>query len=310
MTLRGNALYGSAALTFLQCDYDAAVPQAKQAMAVYESLNDLEGVARTRSLLGSICREQADYPRALEFHRCALDTFRKAGDARGIAKALQLSAFSAWLQGDFDPAQLWAQESLHRMRHLGDEEGTASALLHLGAVAHYRGDQARALRLLSKARQTSERTGCQEVIAWALNLLGLVHHATDPAGATALLQESLAVHRKLGDRWRMASVLEALAAIACDERHWEHATQLLDEAAALRAAINGPVPPCERPSHERTHATLAAAEQIDASPPLTRTSNSSGAGIRTRRGVVEPGAAVRCGQTTSSRAALKPRSSS
>ncbi|MFC0114027.1 BTAD domain-containing putative transcriptional regulator [Kibdelosporangium aridum] len=266
LILRGNALYGSAVLTFLQCDYDAAVPLAKQAMAMYESLNDLEGTARTRTLLGSIWREQADYPRAMEFHRRALDTFREAGDARGIAEALQRCAFSAWLQGDFDPAQQWAQESLQRMRHLGDAEGAAGALLHLGAIAHYRGDQAQALRLLSEARQTSERTGCPEGIAWALNLLGLVHRATGSASATALLQQSLAVHRKLGDRWRMASVLEALAALACDERRWEHAAQLLDEAATLRAAINSPVPPCERPSHERTRAALATAEQIAALP--------------------------------------------
>jgi tetratricopeptide (TPR) repeat protein len=259
-------LYGSAVLTFLQCDYDAAVPLATQAMALYESLNDLEGIARTRSLLGSIWREQADYPRALEFHRRALDAFREAGDAHGIAEALQLCAFSAWLQGDFDPAQQWAQESLHRMQHLGDAQGAASPLLHLGAIAHYRGDQARALRLLSEARQTSERTGCQEGIAWALNLLGLAHRATGSASATALLQQSLAIHRKLGDRWRMASVLEALAAIACDERRWEHSAQLLDEAAALRTAINSPVPPCERPSHELTRAALATAEQIGALP--------------------------------------------
>jgi predicted ATPase/DNA-binding SARP family transcriptional activator len=260
-TLRAKALKGAAVLTFLQCEYDAAVLLAERSLVLYESLGDLRGVASTRSLLGSIWREQGEYPRALASHQSALEAFQAVDDAQGVATALQLSAFSAWLRGDLDSAEHWARDCLHRFQELGDAEQVASALRHLGAVAHYRGDNVRADQLLTEARSISEGSGCLEGIAWALNLLGLVHHATGSVEARALLDRSLTLHRKLGDRWRMASVREALAAIACDEHRWDDATRLLEDAAALRTTINTPIPPCERPLYRRARAALDAARQ-------------------------------------------------
>jgi len=259
-TLRAKAFAGAATVTFLQCDYDPAVLLAEQSLILYESGGDQRGLAFVRSLLGSICREQGDYLRALDYHQSALRNFQALDDEYGIAHALHLSAFAAWLRGDLVSAERWAYESLQGSRKLGDAEATSSALKHLGAVAHYRGDNKLACRLLLEARAISERTGCREGIAWALNLLGLVHHATGSAEAEPLLERSLAVHRELGDRWRTASALEALAAIACDRSQWPRAARLLHEATEIRAALGIPVPPCEFPLLRRTRAALSAAK--------------------------------------------------
>ncbi|WP_211763399.1 AfsR/SARP family transcriptional regulator [Kutzneria sp. CA-103260] len=259
-TLRAKAFAGAAAVTLLQCDYDPAVLLAEQSLILYESDGDQRGLASVRLLLGSICREQGDYPRALDYHQSALRNFQHLDDEHGIAHALQLSAFTAWLQGDLDAAERWAYESLQRSRKLGDAESTSSALRHLAAVAHYRGDNTLAYRLLLEARAISERIGCQEGIAWALNLLGLVHRATGSTEAEPLLERSLAGHRELGDRWRTASVLEALAALACDRSAWTRAATLLNAAAEIRAALGVPVPPCECPLLRHTQAALSAAE--------------------------------------------------
>ncbi|SMD20605.1 BTAD domain-containing putative transcriptional regulator [Kibdelosporangium aridum] len=257
--LRAKAFSGAVTLTFLQCEYDKAVRLAEQSLDLYQSVGDAHGIASTRLLLGSICREHASYQQALGYYRSALETFQATDDAPGIARALQLCAFTAWLRGDFDSAAEWARESLRRFEELGDGESTASALMHLGAVAHYRGDNTQALRLLTKTLAISEHNGCLEGIAWTLNLLGLVRHATGSDEARTLLERSLTLHRKLGDRWRMASVLEALAAIASDQRRWEDTARLLSEARTLRAAINSPVPTCELPRYLRTRAALKAA---------------------------------------------------
>lgn len=80
----------------------------------------------------------------------------------------------------------------------------------------------------------------KEGIASALNLLGVVEQGTgNPRAARSLLERSLTVHRELGDRWREASVLEALA-------HSTGQRELLAEAAAIRARIGAPVPAVER----------------------------------------------------------------
>ncbi len=61
--------------------------------------------------------------------------------------------------------------------------------------------------------------------------------------ATALLKESLGLYRDVGDRWRVASVLEGLAEVACDRSKHERAARLFGAAEALRETIGAPLPP-------------------------------------------------------------------
>jgi hypothetical protein len=53
------------------------------------------------------------------------------------------------------------------------------------------------------------------------------------------------MHRDLGDRWRMASVIEALAAEARANGLLDRAVRLDAGAAALRDALGTPQPPAE-----------------------------------------------------------------
>jgi hypothetical protein len=57
--------------------------------------------------------------------------------------------------------------------------------------------------------------------------------------AETFLIDSLQLNSELGDRWRSASVLEALGGLRRDPR-------LLGAASVLRARLAAPVPPVER----------------------------------------------------------------
>jgi hypothetical protein len=105
--------------------------------------------------------------------------------------------------------------------------------------------------LISESRALSEEVGYKEGVAWSLNLLGfLAHREGDHRWATDLLRESLEIHQDLGDRWRTASVLEALGEVVCAQRRLESAACLFGAARAVREAISAPVPLCERADHE------------------------------------------------------------
>ena len=54
------------------------------------------------------------------------------------------------------------------------------------------------------------------------------------------------MHRQVGDRWRTASVLEALAEVARLDGRPVRGAALLGAAAQIRTEIGSPVPPCER----------------------------------------------------------------
>ena len=64
-----------------------------------------------------------------------------------------------------------------------------------------------------------------------------------------MLRDALLVHRRLGDRWRVASVLEEIAGSLL--RQDARATvETLGSVDALREALGAPVPPAEMPDRD------------------------------------------------------------
>ncbi|MDX3661902.1 BTAD domain-containing putative transcriptional regulator [Streptomyces sp. ID05-26A] len=229
--LRGKALASAAALALLECDYPSAVRYAEDGLETDPSL-----AGRLHRLLGSVARERGHYEAALHHYQEAAC----ASNPMNAAYARQLAGATSWLSGDLVVAEADLQASLKSLRELGDRRGATSSLAYLGAVAWYRGDAVRARRMLDEALDTFGELEFKEGIAWALNLLGVVEQGTgNPRAARPLLERSLTLHRELGDRWREASVLEALAR-STGRR------ELLSEAAAIRTRIGAPVPTVER----------------------------------------------------------------
>jgi predicted ATPase len=262
--LRGKAATGAAMLAMLLCDYPAAEEYARAGRDAYRSAADLRGTARVELILGSVARERARYAQAAEHCDVAAALYAECGDEQGETRAVQLRGFAAWLAGDFDRAEPRLHACLRRFEALGDAEAAAAALVHLGAVAHYRGDTDRATALLDAGLERYAALGFPEGVAWAHNLRGLV----DLRGgrldqASAHLTRSLVVHRAVGDRWRTASVLEALAEVALLQGAPKRAAGLLSQAASIREEIGAPVPECERADVVALEAALAAVLPVD-----------------------------------------------
>ncbi|HEY6596328.1 MAG TPA: tetratricopeptide repeat protein, partial [Asanoa sp.] len=186
--------------------------------------------------------------------------FAAVGDEWGEAQSALLRGFTAWLAGDLDRAEPPLRAALRRYERLGDPEAAATALMNLGAVAVYRGDPDRAASLLDTALDRFADVGYPEGVGWAHNLRGLVELRAGRIDRAAVhFAVSLAVHRQVGDRWRTASVVEAMAEVARADGDAERGATLLGAAAWIRAEIGAPVPACERRDHAATVAGLRAA---------------------------------------------------
>ncbi|HEY6279838.1 MAG TPA: tetratricopeptide repeat protein, partial [Streptosporangiaceae bacterium] len=262
--LRAKALLGSGRLALLQCDYPAAVRRLDAALLIYRRLGQAHGIASSLQVLGSVAREQGRYARSMELHAESLAISEAAGDRRSAASAHGYLGFVCWLQGDFERATAECTTALAMSRELGDVEGTAWSLLSLGTIARYQGESGRAAALLAESRSLSEGIGFAEGVAWSLEQLGLLATGRDDPGAAGLLRRSLELHRELNDRWRTASVLEDLAALALARGSAAPAARLLAAAQALREVIGTIIAPCETGQHERTLAGARAALGEDA----------------------------------------------
>lgn len=257
--LRAQGGTAAAMFALLLCEYPAAVEHAELARRACRAVGDRPGEARVETILGSIAREQARYAESAAHLAAASAIFVELGDEAGEAQTVQLQGFTAWLAGDLERATSRLRASLRWWQRLGDPLAGASALASLGAVALYRGDLAQAEALLATALRRCTESGYPEGVGWAHNLCGLVElrlGRTDRAADH--LTRSLALHRQVGDRWRTASVLEALAEVARRQGEAWRAAGLLGAAGRIRAEIGAPVPACERADLAATSRALRA----------------------------------------------------
>jgi predicted ATPase/DNA-binding XRE family transcriptional regulator len=257
--LRAPVLVLAGTLAFLQCDYAESKPLVEQARTLFSATGDRPGLVWSIGRLGAIAREQGNYEKSAEVHREALRLAQEAGDDHDAAVQLNYLCFLAWLNTDLDTAEALGPDVLRRMRELGDQEGVIWALINLGTTARYRGDLTGARLLLSQCLDLCEELSFREGIAWTLNQLGVVTRLCgETERALAMQLASLTEHRKLGDRWREASVRDELAALAMQHGDAAEAARQLASADRLRAEIQAAVPAAE---HADRQQTVEAAQQ-------------------------------------------------
>jgi predicted ATPase/DNA-binding CsgD family transcriptional regulator len=244
---RADALTKAGEVAFLQCDYALAGEHLRAALELIDELEDQRTAATVFQRLGSIAREQGRYGEARELHQRSLEICEQLSDRRGIAASHNYLGFVAWLSGDFSTAESMCATALAEFEQSGNLEDAAVTLVSLGAAALYRGELELAGERLDRALSISRRLGFQEGIAWSLHELAIAARSRrQPTREQALmLLDALLVHRQLGDRWRVASVLEEIAGSLLARQDPHQAVMILASAAALREKLGTPVPPAE-----------------------------------------------------------------
>jgi predicted ATPase/DNA-binding CsgD family transcriptional regulator len=257
--IRIDVLLKAGEAAFLQCDYAEAADHLERVLPLLSaSASDRRAEAIVRQRLGSIAREQARYEVARELHAQSLATWEALGEPQGVASSQNYLGFVAWLSGDFAGAESVCLPALDAFRAAGNLRDVAATLISLGAAALYGGDPDLAAERLSEALAISRRLGFQEGIAWSLNELAVLgrRRRRSSGDPELMLRDALLVHHRLGDRWRMASVLEEIGGAALVRRDTSLAVRLLACAHALRERIGTPVPPAEAPDREAALARL------------------------------------------------------
>ncbi|HEY5428324.1 MAG TPA: tetratricopeptide repeat protein [Solirubrobacteraceae bacterium] len=286
-----DALLRAGEVAFLQCDYGVARGHLERTLGLLggdEADRRAEAIARQR--LGSIAREQARYAEARDLHEQSREIWESLGDAEGVASAQNYLGFVAWLSGELDRTDPLCLEALAEFRRSGNLRDVAVTLISLGASAVYRGESDLAAERLGEALAISRRLGFQEGVAWSLHELAiLARRRRRPTGEPELmLRDALLVHQQLGDRWRMASVLEEIAGSALVRRDASSAVRLFACAQALRERIDTPVPPAEAPDREAALARLG--RQL--TPAAFHSAWTEGSGLALDRAVADAVAAI------------------
>jgi len=264
--LRIKAYADAAQLAVLESDYAVGADLARRALSDSAALPDRPAYGQLLMLLGGLERERARYDGSRAHFAAVREFFTRTGNLIGTGRAAIQEAFTAWLAGDSDTAEDLLVEGEAILGDDIDDEIRASVELHHGTIALFRGDTEVAYRYVTGALDRFTGIAFPEGVAWALDMLARLQlrgaggspDAAELAEAEQRLRTSLSIHRRLGDRWRTASVLEALATARRLAGDPVRAAALLGAADAVRDAIGAPTPACELPERERTGTELRA----------------------------------------------------
>ena len=161
----------------------------------------------------------------------------KDGQASVAARAKGLEAL-AWLadvREDMDRAEAAAEEGLRLSEEAGIKGSLAASLTNLlGDVAMTRGDYEQAKELLEDSLALYQKVGDRRFVTRVLAFLGNVSFEQEHyEQAKGLFEESLALGRELGEPTAIGMALMSLGYVFLLEGEQERARALLEEAEAL-----------------------------------------------------------------------------
>lgn len=166
--LLGDDLQAAWALAFLGYTMlykpEAAIPLAKEALASFQALNHLPGIAQTLNVIGEIARVNGDDLCAREAYEECLVVCQQTGEARRISYTYSNLAHLAQHGGEAEQAMHLARLQLQLAWDRHDRRDMADALItmagSLSVNAASRPDKLRrAARLLGAAEADRERRG-------------------------------------------------------------------------------------------------------------------------------------------------------
>lgn len=136
-----------------------------EALALFRTLDDQQGIASILGELGGTEMDQGDYGPAAALLAESLDLYRALGDRRGVMGTLHTLGDIAREQGEHARACALLEESLAISRDLPDNRHSAYILNGLGDVAYNQGDMERARGLCQEAQLLAQDVGNKQLVA-------------------------------------------------------------------------------------------------------------------------------------------------
>jgi predicted ATPase/transcriptional regulator with XRE-family HTH domain len=153
--------------------------------------------------------------------------------------ALAVAGQMAFTQGDYESGERYLKESLELARRVGDEIRAAHAVYVLGLLALKSQDLETARSRLEEALSLYLETGGNDqIVSTVRSHLGtLLLIQGDHDRAAAMMEEGLALARKLGDRLGINNALYSLAQVAQSRGDHDLAARRFEEGVTLSEEI-------------------------------------------------------------------------
>jgi tetratricopeptide (TPR) repeat protein len=249
----GMALLGASLMTMWEGDLDLAARRGHEAVQIFKTLGDEEGLARAHFGYGVILinqgRDQEAYPNLLT----AAEMFDQQEENWFRATILVHMANAALGLGEFKEAVARLDQALPIANGFKDPWQLAFCLNNYGEVARAQGQYDRAEQYYRRTEELfrqADAASDHARLVYALAYIAL--HKEQYEKAHLLFHESLNDFRELGNKRGIAECLAGLAGLAAEQDNAAWAVPLYSAAQALMTSFGGAWWPADR--FEQAHA--------------------------------------------------------
>jgi CHAT domain-containing protein len=235
----GRALFREAQAHKNFGQYDVALVEAREAIAIYEALPDRDMSARAYTVMGGVLDLLGRYAEALDSYATA-SRLLEGSNSPVVNSLMNETAITYKNIGDYDKALALYERALQGHVANSDRYNQAVTLLNIGHLVSILGQDDRALeyfqRALTICQEINERRGQSIVLG---NIAEVFADSGDIARAMDFTTQQLALTRELGNRTDQALALKNLGDlhlvkgdVAAAERCYEEALKLQREVGA------------------------------------------------------------------------------
>jgi predicted ATPase/DNA-binding SARP family transcriptional activator/DNA-binding CsgD family transcriptional regulator len=244
-----------------QSEFERAEACHEEALKLCEELGDRGGVAESLAHLGFVAEKRHDTERATRLLEKSMEVARDSGNTGVVTGILRILARIAFDSGDFERARSLRREAVTSAREQ-NIWGNSGLLCDVGYHELALGNHEQAMALLEESLAISRELGDKWVEAACLLSLG--NAATlrgEPNQAMMLLREGIAMWVEFESKPNVAAGLEGLAEAVSALGEELRAVRLWGAAAALREVLDVPWSPVEQLLHEPQ--LIAARSRLD-----------------------------------------------
>ena len=197
--------------------YDLAINRYEESVAIYDDLNDTQGIATQLRCRGEVKR----------------------------------------LQGHCEQAKVLFQEALKTFKSIGDKFCSSRTITGLGRIALYQDDYSQAITLFQETLGFSRETKNRNDIAQALYLLGLGKLAHGEVNtASQHFTECLNIGQEIGNTEYILAALDGMARVALSQNKLLSAAMLFAAKEALRSELRITLSPIDQAELDQYLSTL------------------------------------------------------
>jgi predicted ATPase/Tfp pilus assembly protein PilF len=234
-----DALRSRGLISWRRGEFDSAVSEFERALAIYEKLGELGGVAQTLADVGKTYGIKGDANRALPHFERSLELWRRIGDQKSLALAINNVGNVRAMLGEFDRALAAQKESLAIRERIGDRWGVASSLSNIGQTLLLLGDPAGALAYYERGLAAFVSLGDRHSIGALHNNVGTCHEMLgDREGALRSYSLGRDFRASVGDKDGLAQVLFNMGDVRCSMGDVAEAVALVTQSLSLALEID------------------------------------------------------------------------